>query len=972
MSLFLQTDSDRGLFEAIGLWTGIGSVLALLVVWPNIDAAPSWLLSAWVIAHAVVALAAFFIFKQANRAVRPNWFKVRPGHLLMLLSLLLWSLGVVLLTGHDNPERNLPMYLVASGLACAAVWLLQGDLALITASQVLILMPMLYRLFGGNESSIAAGVLFVLLVVANAVISWRLTTSGDQNGSSGESQFAGRKVTLEAQESKFQNERLTQTLKAELERHKNIEEELKAAKLSAEAAAMSKGEFLATMSHEIRTPLNGIIPLLEILRDSKLQPDQRDYLNTAYGSAKQLLSIIDDILDFSKIEANKVELEQVGLNLREVLDSVIRLMERPAQSKNIKLSLQIDPSVRISGRGDPTRIRQVLTNLVSNAVKFTEKGGVQVQVSKRSETRTHQELVFAIKDSGVGISMEGQSKLFKAFQQADTSTTRVFGGTGLGLVICQRIVSLMGGQIGVKSELGKGSVFWFQIPVLKAIGDISSSRRDLRGVRALLVVNDARQQQRLSGILNSQGMTITVTNATPDALGKLKNSATLGENWAFELVVLDVASLKSTAAALVRSALREASLDRVNFLVVQSSAEGVPLDVLDAKRTAIVAPSASEGDMVGMLNRLLEISQATEQRFSLLEEAAQLASSQEAQLASSAPQLNGPITGHVLLVEDNPVNRTVAMRVLAVIGLSAESAENGKEAIEMLNRSKFDMVLMDCQMPVMDGYTATRTRRTVEDERGLPRIPIVAMTANAMVGDREKCLASGMDDYMTKPLARAVLNQLLRKWLPADAVTRPEFVPEGLRKALPESQAESANTRASMPSASAPLNHEAQLLAELADAASQMPGMNEPSQFFAKAQPAAPAKTATASANPGPKIGLYTPPNRSAVDRSVFDELLDVMGSEFSALIRVYLEDSPRSLRQLVQAAESGNVDSMVGAAHSLKSTSANLGALILSDMAKRIEQGGRRGDLANPIELAHHTTFEFDRVAAELTRLME
>lgn len=275
-------------------------------------------------------------------------------------------------------------------------------------------------------------------------------------------------------------------------------------------------------------------------------------------------------------------------------------------------------------------------------------------------------------------------------------------------------------------------------------------------------------------------------------------------------------------------------------------------------------------------------------------------------------------------------------------------------------------------MPVMDGYTATRTRRTVEDERGLPRIPIVAMTANAMVGDREKCLASGMDDYMTKPLARAVLNQLLRKWLPADAVTRPEFVPEGLRKALPESQAESANTRASMPSASAPLNHEAQLLAELADAASQMPGMNEPSQFFAKAQPAAPAKTATASANPGPKIGLYTPPNRSAVDRSVFDELLDVMGSEFSALIRVYLEDSPRSLRQLVQAAESGNVDSMVGAAHSLKSTSANLGALILSDMAKRIEQGGRRGDLANPIELAHHTTFEFDRVAAELTRLME
>jgi len=969
MSLFLQTDSDRGLYEAIGLWTGISSVLALLVVWPNLGSAPNWLLSAWVIAHAFVALVSFYIFKLSARSIRPDWFKTRPGHILMLVSLLLWSLGVVLLTGHENPEQNLPMYLVASGLACAAVWLLQGDLTLITASQVLILMPMLFRLFGGSEASIVAGFLFILLVIANAIISWRLTAGGEQSsGLAAVPALAGRKVALEAEESKFQNERLAQSLKAELERHKNIEEELKAAKLSAEAAAMSKGEFLATMSHEIRTPLNGIIPLLEILRDSKLQPDQRDYLNTAYGSSKQLLSIIDDILDFSKIEANKVELEQVGLNLREVLDSVIRLMERPAHSKNIKLSLTIDPSVRISGRGDPTRVRQVLTNLVSNAVKFTEKGGVQVHVSKRSETRTHQELLFAIKDSGVGISMEGQSRLFKAFQQADTSTTRVFGGTGLGLVICQRIVALMGGQIGVKSELGKGSVFWFQLPILKAIGDITSSRRDLRGVRALLVVNEPRQQQRLSGLLNGQGLTVTLSNATPDALGKLKNSATLGENWAYELVVLDVASLKTTAAALLRSGLREASLDRISFLLVQGGAEGVPTDILDVKRTAVVTPTASEGEMVIALNRLLKIEQATEQRFSLLEQAAQLAASQDAISATIAPHLDAPITGHVLLVEDNPVNRTVAMRVLAVIGLSVESAENGKEAIEMLSRSRFDMVLMDCQMPVMDGYTATRTRRTLEDERSLPRIPIVAMTANAMVGDREKCLASGMDDYMSKPLARVVLDQMLRKWLPPGAVTRPEFVPEGLRKSQPESQASGTVAGASITYSSPQMNHEAQLLAELAAAASQIPGMTEP-----KRAPVASAigKPPVNALPKTPSIGLYTPPNRSAVDRSVFDELLDVMGNEFSALIRVYLEDTPRSLRQLVGAAEAGNIDSMVGAAHSLKSTSANLGALILSDMAKRIEQGGRRGDLQNPIELAHHTTFEFDRVAAELTRLM-
>jgi len=244
------------------------------------------------------------------------------------------------------------------------------------------------------------------------------------------------------------------------------------------------------------------------------------------------------------------------------------------------------------------------------------------------------------------------------------------------------------------------------------------------------------------------------------------------------------------------------------------------------------------------------------------------------------------------------------------------------------------------------------------------------MTANAMVGDREKCLASGMDDYMTKPLARAVLDQMLRKWLPPGAVTRPEFVPEGLRKSTPASQTSGTNSGMSSDNATPQMHHEAQLLAELAAAASQMPSMVEPNRAaVAHSTSSAPAVGVSPQAK---KISLYTPPNRAAVDRGVFDELLDIMGSEFSALIRVYLEDSPRSLRQLVQAAESGNVDSMVGAAHSLKSTSANLGALILSDMAKRIEQGGRRGDLSNPIELAHHTTFEFDRVSAELTRLME
>jgi signal transduction histidine kinase/CheY-like chemotaxis protein/HPt (histidine-containing phosphotransfer) domain-containing protein len=947
MSL-LQSSDDHGLHDAVSLWTGIGLALALLVLWPNSDAAPGWILASWVGAHGVLAVAAWLVKKGAQRAIVPGWYKARPAHLLMLLSLLLWSLGVVLFTGHAQAESNLPMYLVASGLACAAVWLLQGDLVLIVASQLFFLMPMLFRLLGGNEASIAAGLLFMLLIVANALISWRFNAAGGRL--IGVSPIASggnqQQMALLAQESKFQNERLAQELKSELERHKNIEEELKSAKQAAEAAAMAKGEFLATMSHEIRTPLNGIIPLLEILRDSKLQPDQRDYLNTAYGSAKQLLNIIDDILDYSKIEANKIELEQVGINLREILDSVIRLMERPAHSKNLKLQLVIDPSVRIAGRGDATRLRQVLTNLVSNAVKFTERGGVQVHVSKRSESKTHQDLLFAIKDTGVGITPEGQAKLFKAFQQADTSTTRVFGGTGLGLVICQRIVTLMGGQIGVKSEPGKGSVFWFQIPVLKAVGDMGGARRDLQGVRALLITSEPRMQQRYTGIFNGQGMTLTVSNSTADALSKLKSSSTLGENWAFDVAILDALSMKATAAGFLRNAQREAALEKVSFLALHGAGDSIPSDAINPRRAATGNLQASDGEIIATLNRLLQIEQATEQRFSLLQEAAALGQDQN-DAAALAAKLEGPITGHVLLVEDNPVNRTVALRVLGLIGVSAQAAENGKEAIDMLGSGKFDLVLMDCQMPVMDGYTATRTRRTLEDERGIARIPIVAMTANAMVGDREKCLASGMDDYMSKPLVRALMEQTLRKWLPAGAKTREEHLPEGLRPA-PAAIAPAA-------AAVAPLiSHEEQLMAELAAAG----------QTLTPSARAAPARPAAA------KVAKYTPPNRAAVDRAVFDELLDVMGSEFSALIKVYLEDTPRSLRALVQAAESGNIDGMVAPAHSLKSTSANLGALVLSDMAKAIEHNARLGQLNNAIEAAHHATYEFDRVAAELTRL--
>ena len=711
-------------------------------------------------------------------------------------------------------------------------------------------------------------------------------------------------------------------LQEELDKLRNVQRELIQAKLDAEAAMMAKSEFLATMSHEIRTPLNGIIPLLDIVLSTKLAPDQKDYLQTAYKSARELLRIVDDILDYSKIEASKLELEAVGLNLREVLDTVRRLLERSAESKGLKFDVVIDPAVRLAVRGDPVRLRQVLSNLVSNAIKFTSRGGITISVSKRGETRTTFEVLFEVKDTGVGIASGAAAKLFQAFSQADASTTRIHGGTGLGLVICKRIVDLMKGTIGVNSELGKGSTFWFSIPFLKAVGDLPSARRDLNGSRVLILSADPNVMRRLGGYFSTWGVASTQSSAAPDALAKLRHSAGMGEAWATDLLVIDVATMRANSVALVRNVLRDPGLERLRILYLVGD-DPLPPEIANEPRAFPLRRQYAEGELNSALHRLLEITPHGEP-------------SQRAPdtLEPNAPQVQitepeaalRPLEGHVLLVEDNPVNRQVAQRLLSLIGLSFVIAENGKEALEKLDQHAFDAVLLDCQMHVMDGYTATRIRRQKEkgETQGsslLRRVPIIAMTANAMAGDREKCLAAGMDDYMSKPLNRALLEQTLRRWLA-----------EGSRTLAAHTHPTSGSTIAK-PTVVIP-------------------------------PPPAPPKPAR-SETPQPNT-------RPALDRGVIADLVDIMGDEFTALVQVYLEDTPKSLAALEQAAHRRDVSGLIAPSHSLKSTSANLGALTLSDLAKRMEYAARSGSLdGEPIALVIDLQREYQRVSAELNNLL-
>ena len=704
-------------------------------------------------------------------------------------------------------------------------------------------------------------------------------------------------------------------LQGELEKLRSMQAELVQAKLTAEAAMMSKSEFLATMSHEIRTPLNGIIPLLDILMSSQLGPDQKDYLQTAYKSACELLRIVDDILDYSKIEASKLVLESVALNLRETLDSVKRLLDKNAEAKHLRFSVNIDPGVRLLVRGDPVRLRQVLTNLVSNAIKFTPRGAVIVQVGKRSETRTHSEVMFVVKDSGIGIAPEAAAKLFQPFSQADASTTRTHGGTGLGLVICKRLVELMNGKIGVRSELGKGSVFWFSVPFLKAPGDVENVRRSLRGARALVLSGDGPLLKRFNSYFSTWGVEYVASPIAPDALTKLRSAAAMGDSWAYDVLVVDINAVGGNPSVLLRNIVRDAALERLRVVFILADRD-VPADVAAEKRALTVPRRFAERDLQDALRRLLEVYDPANENLAVFAPPA----------AVEAPQVQilqpegaaQPLSGHVLLVEDNDVNRQVAQRLLTLSGVSFSVAENGKEAVDALAGRSFDAVLMDCQMPVMDGYTATRVLRQREAETtGGARVPIIAMTANAMAGDREKCLGAGMDDYLTKPLNRALLEQTLRKWLRAGALTQSD-----------------AAGRAALASPAVPVAAAAPVV-------------------LAAAPTPAPASSA------------------GALDTSIIGDLVDVMGDEFPDLVRVYLEDTPKNVALLEQAARQRSMEGIIAPSHSLKSTSANLGALRLSELAKRLEHGARTGELTEPLILVGELKREYQQVATALTELL-
>ncbi len=668
---------------------------------------------------------------------------------------------------------------------------------------------------------------------------------------------------------------------SDITERKRYEEELKRARHEALESAHAKSEFLANMSHEIRTPMNGILGMLELVQETELSSEQKDFLGIAQSSGRTLMSLLNSLLDLSKYEAGKVEVEQIDFRLRRLLEETVKLFAPQAQGKGLEIAALIDDSIPEYANGDPTRLRQVITNLLGNAIKFTEQGEVILSATVLGTEDTGLRLQVVVKDTGIGIAPEAQNRIFDSFSQADGSTTRKYGGTGLGLTLSREIVTQLGGQLWLESELGQGSAFHFTMQLRGALepAALFVPNAELRGLRALIVDDNATNRLIVERYCDSWNIFHQSARDGEAALRLMEEAWMKGKP--FDLVLTDMMMPEMDGIELAKRIRADQRFDSARLILI-TSYTGRALH--------------RQADAAGFICMLAKPIGRDELHDAI--ERAVAAHPQLQQQGDSAAEdtTARPLNLHVLLAEDNEVNRLVATASLDRLGCTFALAENGEEALQRLKQERFDLVLMDCQMPVMDGLMATRKLREYERQQGRPAVPVIAMTAFVSSEDIQRCLEAGMDAHIGKP-----------------------FDPEALRALL-------------------------------------LGYASEP-----------PVTSTHADLLPAETDEEETPVLR----QQVLDELDELLDGELDVILQPFIEQLPQLLEQLRTGLETDDLELSHRAAHTLKSSAANVGGMRVSELAKTLEHAVYQQESALLQQQYHQLADAADELIQALTGFM-